>query len=163
MLNGRQTPRQVFRMLDGHSETGVRAVMTCMGGDMVAARLRADWSAARFLALGTALSLAACVSSEEQRTIDMANDKQRCEQLGFEPGTQAMAMCMANSSVSRSAEADRQAAENREWQRKRDENFRRMQEKSARKPEQKCKIVEKVTTQEDGTVVTDRENVCTSF
>lgn len=129
----------------------------------MALSVRVDWNTARILAVGMAISLTACVSSEEQRSIDMANDKQRCEQLGFEPGSQAMAMCMANSAASRSAEADRQAADNREWQRKRDEDFRRMQERSERKPEQKCKVVEKVTTRDDGTVVTDREQVCSAF
>jgi hypothetical protein len=40
----------------------------------------------------------------------MAEDKKRCEGVGFEAGTTAMAQCMASAAQTRSAEQNRAAA-----------------------------------------------------
>ena len=53
---------------------------------------------------------AGCASSKDQLSKDMAEDKKRCEGVGFESGTPAMAQCMASAAQTRTAEQDRAAA-----------------------------------------------------
>ncbi|MFC4623957.1 hypothetical protein ACFO1V_01715 [Daeguia caeni] len=106
--------------------------------------------------------VAGCVSSEEQRAMDMARDRDYCLSLGFPTGSSALAECMATASASREAERNRQAQELRDWRRRQDD-FRRMQENKKNAKPDNCRSVERVTTREDGTVETKREWTCTSF
>jgi hypothetical protein len=58
-------------------------------------------------ALALAVLVSGCVSDEKQRARDMRLDNNRCQSMGFEPGSQALAKCMATASDARQADKDR--------------------------------------------------------
>jgi hypothetical protein len=66
----------------------------------------------KFLALPAliALSLAGCMSAEEQRAANLAQDRQQCTDYGFTPGSNAFANCMMTSSMHRDNLQQRQRA-----------------------------------------------------
>ena len=56
------------------------------------------------------IALAAGCATKDPLTKAMAEDKKRCESVGFESGSPAMAQCMASVAQTRTAEQDRAAA-----------------------------------------------------
>lgn len=56
-----------------------------------------------------AVSLSACVSSEDGRGRDLALDSTRCANLGFAVGSSEMADCMDTAAATRAVDQDRNA------------------------------------------------------
>jgi hypothetical protein len=55
------------------------------------------------------LTLAGCVSPEQQRAINLQNDANKCADTGFKPGSEAMARCMNTAAQMRMNEENREA------------------------------------------------------
>lgn len=53
------------------------------------------------------MSLAGCVSPEQQRGEDLALDSNRCASLGFQPGSSQMAQCMDTAAATRATDKNR--------------------------------------------------------
>lgn len=119
-------------------------------------------------ALALAILVTGCVSDDKQRARDMRLDNNRCQTMGFQPGSQAMADCMATASNARQADKDR--------------NFAYQQNIANQPPApppafgttsntddnqpaapMNCKTVESTSTNDDGTTVTRSRQRCSSF
>jgi hypothetical protein len=56
------------------------------------------------------IALATGCATKDPLSKAMAEDKKRCEDVGFDSGTPAMAQCMASVAQTRTAEQDRAAS-----------------------------------------------------
>lgn len=118
-------------------------------------------------ALALAVLVSGCVSDEKQRARDMRLDSNRCQSVGFAPGPQALADCMATASNARQADKDRAFAASQQpvippttgqpafgAPSNDDDN---------NQPPMNCKTTESSTTNDNGTTVTRSRQHCSSF
>jgi hypothetical protein len=117
-------------------------------------------------ALALAILVTGCVSDEKQRARDMRLDSNRCQNMGFAPGSQQLADCMATASNARQADKDRNFVYNNTpagppmvgqpgyvAPTSNDDDPTPMN----------CKTTESTSTNDDGTTVTRSRQRCSSF
>jgi hypothetical protein len=117
-------------------------------------------------ALAVAMLVSGCVSDDKQRARDMRVDNNRCQSMGFQPGTQAMANCMATASGARQADKDRAVmnapppampSQPQTFSNDDDNNA------STPAPPMDCKTTESTSTDDNGNTVTRSRQRCSSF
>ncbi|RDJ25452.1 hypothetical protein DWF00_15340 [Bosea caraganae] len=120
--------------------------------------------------IATALVLTGCVSPEGQRRRDLIAESQQCQNLGFAAGSPELAQCMDTAAASRSADADRAAAQERDWQRREDQNWKDFNRTQGSQPAatpapaqpMNC-TTNQTTTTAGNTTVTRSNQACSSF
>ena len=119
-------------------------------------------------ALALAVLVSGCVSDEKQRARDMRLDNNRCQSMGFEPGSRELAKCMATASDARQADKDRAYVYNHTpagppmvgqpgyVAPSSDDDNRDT-------PPMNCRTTESTSTNDNGTTVTRSRQRCSSF